>query len=768
MRTQTDRKRLVRGALCAGALACMAAGASAAEFVVDRGDDVSAGDGRTTLREAIALAEQSEGSDLIRFDPSLHGTTIELTQIADTSAGPSAFRVAEDITIDGGPGVTVVRDPAAGAFRLFYVSSTGRLTLRRVNLADGLARAGDGAVAGQRGSGGGGAAGLGGAILSEGFLRLESCELRGNAAEGGNGGGPTGGATSSGGGGGGGLAAAGSVSIDRNGGKGGGALGGNGGMAGVTPTVGNPGGFGGGGGGGAAGIRNTWPNAAGGDGGFGGGGGGGAPYDWTGFGGGAGAAAGKGGFGGGGGGAGAGTPEGASGAGGYGAGNGGNGNLTGNNGAPGGGGAGLGGALFNLGGTLEIAGCYIETNTTAGGAAGAPHSSVLLAQPGENLGGAVFLHNGTTSIRNTRFLSNTASRGADLLQLADAGASDLALMNVLFDEAVPQSWLPETINSGGFFASIASTGDGTLYVANGRFVVNWAQHAKGNARDSLTLVGSANLDGVSLGAPGGFLSLSVGTRSVIDSLPIDARGRANTAVGRVPAVRARVHATKGYFKVTITGLDLRKAIHVSNRTSVGPLDVPITLTFSLGAIRVPTWSGTLRFRQNTKADKKTKGVFVFKKDATPTSAFRILKAVAKPKDTGHVLTVKAVLAGLDGVPLALHGRDGPELELDLGPDTHAEIDEADLEIFRDGDVLTHIIDPGQNAPALKWLFLDARKGFLAFKTNVVDLGLNGLVGDPLEARIRIRFLLHTTQGPFPFSSTITIRRKSPDSGKWKH
>ena len=34
---------------------------------------------------------------------------------------------------------------------------------------------------------------------------------------------------------------------------------------------------------------------------------------------------------------------------------------------------------------------------------------------------------------------------------------------------------------------------------------------------------------------------------MIDSLPIDARGRANTAVGSVPAVRARVHATKGYY-----------------------------------------------------------------------------------------------------------------------------------------------------------------------------------------------------------------------------
>jgi hypothetical protein len=111
--------------------------------------------------------------------------------------GPNALPpIASDITIEGNGstiargGITINNPPPP--FRLFFVGANpvggnrdyatpgpGRLTLRDVTLAGGLAKGGDAA-------GGGGGAGMGGAIFSQGFLKIERSTLSGNAARGGN------------------------------------------------------------------------------------------------------------------------------------------------------------------------------------------------------------------------------------------------------------------------------------------------------------------------------------------------------------------------------------------------------------------------------------------------------------------------------------------------------------------------------------------------------------------------------------------------------
>ena len=317
--------------------------------------------------------------------------------------GPSGLpAIASDITVVGN-GATIERSSAAGTppFRLLFVGAdplnpdtygyatpgAGDLTLLDLTLRGGLGKGGDAIV------GGGGGAGMGGAIFNQGRVTLERVTITNSTARGGSGGsgsgvGPGGGigsdagstANSSGGGFGVGYIALGGGSGGTNSGGGGGFRANENGQSGVAPLTGGNGGGPatglGGRGGAAAGTPSMGGNGAGGgtptsenggnggdfgrggDEGAGGGvGGGGATLDngsGGGFGGGGGGANGVGGNGGFGGGGGNGSSIGIDGFGGIAGFGGGNGALISSSGG-GGGGAGMGGAIFNHQGSLTLA-----------------------------------------------------------------------------------------------------------------------------------------------------------------------------------------------------------------------------------------------------------------------------------------------------------------------------------------------------------------------------------------------------------------------------
>ena len=144
--------------------------------------------GNVSLRSAIENANVFSGADLITFDPSLAGKTINLgfdvNNGSDNTYGPSALVVTGDVTInglDGSSGVTIARDTTAAPdrLRLFYVPSGATLTLHDLTLSGGLA-------AGGNSVGGGGGAGLGGAIVDAGTLNVIGCTFTNNKAIGGN------------------------------------------------------------------------------------------------------------------------------------------------------------------------------------------------------------------------------------------------------------------------------------------------------------------------------------------------------------------------------------------------------------------------------------------------------------------------------------------------------------------------------------------------------------------------------------------------------
>lgn len=326
-----------------------------------------------TLRDAINTAASG---DTVTFDPAINGKTILLTLSSnDTGAGSVEFGsssfllVNKSLTIDGsGHGIAIARDPAQPAFRLFDINPLSALTLRGLDLRNGLAGGGSS-------NGGGGALGAGGAVFNQGVLTIDACTLAGNGAHGGAGG--TGSSADSGGAG---------VGQDASGANGAGP---NGGAAGLT---GRSGGFGGGGG------------ADDGNGGFGGGGAKGTSGGSA------------GGFGGGGGGNGGNVPS----KGGFGGGHsgGGGGNLV----PVGGGGAGMGGAIFNDAGTVTLTNATLYGNSATGGNASGGNYATAGGN-GSGFGGAIFNYAGTLSLSFVTLSGNSTSAGTGGIGgSADGGA----------------------------------------------------------------------------------------------------------------------------------------------------------------------------------------------------------------------------------------------------------------------------------------------------------------------------------------------------------
>jgi hypothetical protein len=412
---------------------------------------------------AIGFANLTGGSNVVQLGA---GCTYTLTAPNNYWYGPDGLpAITSNITIAGN-GATIARSQAAGTppFRLFFVGAdpagattknyvspgAGVLTLQDVTVTGGLAKGGDS-------DGGGGGAGMGGAIFNQGTVLIENTTLTGNTAQGGSsvmadgvagpGGGGIGaesfdglggafgpsaigtfdcssffcgtggtGTFGTGGGGGAGLAEgeSGFTATAGAAGDGGGPMTGLGGAGGSGG--GNQGGLGGDGSGGGGASANTAgqqgggfgdggvggsQDLVGGAGGVGGGGGQGGASGGT-------APAGGGGFGGGGGGAvdGSGLGGGSGGFGGGGA----------PGGAPGfgggsatsttaGGGAGMGGAIFNLQGSVTVTNSTLAGNSAIGGAPGTP----TIPDPGKGIGGAVFNLNGTLTATASTFASNTGA-----------------------------------------------------------------------------------------------------------------------------------------------------------------------------------------------------------------------------------------------------------------------------------------------------------------------------------------------------------------------
>jgi hypothetical protein len=385
--------------------------------------------------------------------------------------------------VGGYAGTTIVAqhvgDPTpttANAFRLFYVSGgmelpPGTLLIVSAVLQGGYAKGGD------SGTGGGGA-GMGGAIFNQGSLSLQYVSLIGNTAQGGeanavhqggvplgNGGGgmgQDGGGFNGGGFGGplgssyGGAGSSGSISGGGGGGggfisgsnggaasHGGGSGGGSGGLGGVGASFWATGGGAGDGGGGGSSAFDSVESLSYSGGGFGGGGGSGSSNGGD----------GGGGVGGGGGGNSGGGPDSGDGSSGGGGGfGGGGGGGGGNAGAPGGG---FGGGSGGFGGGAGA-------NSFVSGFGGGYDDGAAMTG-GAGMGGAIFNHTGTVNLLNVTATGNSANGGLNGFGCCASGLGAV-LFNLNGSVTIDFSTLAGNILSGNnATADNGGPEDGTVY-----------------------------------------------------------------------------------------------------------------------------------------------------------------------------------------------------------------------------------------------------------------------------------------------------------------
>ncbi len=460
----------------------------AATITVTSIDDNTNTDSMVTLREAIQAAETDSsvdgstagsGVDSIIFDTALVSNadavlklTLFDTGIDSNEFGPTAFQVNSNITVvgpSGEYGITIERS-GSDLFRLFHVQSNAFLRLENLNIRNFIAKGFNGGRGSTYqtlnndagGGGGGGAAGMGGVVFNQGTLEVIRSTLFENSVKGGYGNSRSRGSSYYGGGGGGGVGQDGAFGDIVGGATGGGPNGGD------IPDVsgnGSPGGFGGGGGGAA----QHYPVHNGGDGGFGGGGGGGSmPYWCTNsppspLGG-------KGGFGGGGGGIGwrwGSCPNDGGGPGGFG---GGRGAKQGE--GYGGGGAGMGGAVFNYFGLINVRNSTFSGNSAEGG--NSRSNGTGDGHGGSGLGGSIFNYNGNAIIDNCTFannvvikgrgLTNGIADGSDIFSLGDSNTAVCTLNNTILVDPISNTniFIHDFVGLGINTGSSTSSGHGNL------------------------------------------------------------------------------------------------------------------------------------------------------------------------------------------------------------------------------------------------------------------------------------------------------------------
>jgi len=110
------------------------------------------------------------------------------------------------------------------------------------------------------------------------------------------------------------------------------------------------------------------------------------------------------------------------------------------NGGAGGGGAGFGGAIFNLGGTVNIQRSSFSGNSAAGGTG---------ASAGQGFGGAIAIYNGRLWMAYTTFSGNTADSGDDIFIRCDGANSQLG-----YDGNTGSFDLAESIVGGNFIDKV--------------------------------------------------------------------------------------------------------------------------------------------------------------------------------------------------------------------------------------------------------------------------------------------------------------------------
>ncbi len=172
------------------------------------------------------------------------------------------------------------------------------------------------------------------------------------------------------------------------------------------------------------------------------------------------------------------------------------------NGGGGGGGAGLGGAIFNHGGTVTITNSTISGNTALGGSGGGKVSSNQNGASGKGLGGGLFSRNGSVTINNATFSDNVSTDGGGIFALGDGAVAIFVLRNTIVANS-----------SAASDCQIAGIANGSINPGNSNHNLIEDNNGSFNACPGLLISDDPKLGPLQFNAPGNTRTHALSTAS---------------------------------------------------------------------------------------------------------------------------------------------------------------------------------------------------------------------------------------------------------------
>jgi hypothetical protein len=309
-----------------------------------------------------------------------------------------------------------------------------------------------------------------------------------------------------------------------------------------------------------------------------------------------------------------------------------------------------------------------------------------------------------------------------------------------------------------------AAGDGSLYVAKGKFTVNWRSHEKGVAADTFSIAGALNASGLNENLTGATVRVNVNAVDLTPATVLDAWGKAKSAKGTTPARKLALSSRR--FSYSYKGLDLRDVLNIANETGSGTTDVTIEMEVLGAGLVTETWLGVLEFVYKTREGKKTTGKFSLRRDRCATGAFCSSSTSAAEKSGGHVVSAKGAMSAVGGAFLVPEKGADPVLIVTVGDADPIRIPYENLVIGGPAN-LPSVFSVARGFPGISRLTLNNKSRSFVLKTEAIQgTGLLPRGEGEDSASLRIRIEVITTTGSRLFETTILLTRKKTTSGKW--
>lgn len=316
-----------------------------------------------------------------------------------------------------------------------------------------------------------------------------------------------------------------------------------------------------------------------------------------------------------------------------------------------------------------------------------------------------------------------------------------------------------------FFAVHA--GLGSLYIAKGKFAIDWSKHHDSLDADTFSISGVLNQAGIGSDLSAATVQVFVGGIALSPPVALDAAGKA-TDTSASPGFKFKLSAKTGKYAFALTKLDLRPMVDLTEEDAVGNVQLRVRVQINGANLLVDNPSGAFAFGFKSAAGKKSSGAFSYKKNLTVSGLFLPLKVSATESATGHVIAAACAFAPPGGGPVLIADGTGDDVSLALG--TAAAIGLAATDFTRSGtdDNTSSFALNKEAEPLLKTFKLINKTRAVVWGTNdVPGTGLPLAGAGPLATDFDVGLSINAPGMTVLGQATIELKRKDVNSGKWK-